>query len=136
MSYNPYLNTFYPPEWRCSQFNDPCSRHSDCVQSCDFGEVPAVRMMCAGTQYEKDRNMGKCQAAFARVGDPCIVGQAPLGEATCGPAMYCQERLYVDADPTTAPYFSLPYVGQGVCMPNSWYKYYANPRNATASWLQ
>lgn len=86
------------------------------------GLVEDERMMCTGSMYEKDRNMGKCYATTAAPGDPCIVGQAPLQQSgehpnTCGPTMYCQQTLDVDARPNTAPSFAAPSVGQGYCMP-------------------
>lgn len=137
MSYMPYYNAFtfenmYPRSHRCSNFGDLCSRDEDCFQSCTMGvnagAVGDDRMVCTGSQYEKVRNMGKCYAAAAAPGDPCIVGQAPLqppvtlGQSsadsnTCGPSMYCQQTLDVDSRPNTAPSFAAPSVGQGYCMP-------------------
>ena len=127
MSYFPYWNTFhyYP---RCSQYGDPCSSDAQCLQSCsegiNAGSVPARRMMCAGTPYEKARNMGKCAAAYTRVGDACTIGSGPLAtseawgpQGTCSPGQYCQQTLMVDPRPNTAPTFAAPWVGQGYCMP-------------------
>lgn len=136
MSYVPSYNAFtfenmYPRSHRCSNFGDLCAR-DDCFQSCTMGvnagSVADGRMVCTGSMYEKERNMGRCYAASAAAGDPCIVGQAPmqppvtLGQSsadanTCGATMYCQQTLDVDSRPNTAPTFAAPSVGQGYCMP-------------------
>jgi hypothetical protein len=132
MSYFPYQNTFtgadmYPRSQYCSNFGDLCSADADCFQSCGMGvnagSVADGRMVCSGSQYEKDRRMGKCVAAFAAAGDPCAVGIGPVQPVdersgnTCGPSLYCQQTLEVDARPNTAPSFAAPSVGQGYCMP-------------------
>ena len=122
--YYPYWNTFhdYP---RCSQFGDPCSSDRECLPSCSLGvNAGSVPLVCTGSDYEKQRHMGKCYAPVTRVGDPCNVGAGPAAtafeggvEGACGPGLYCQEMIYVDSNPNSAPSFAAPSVGQGYCMP-------------------
>jgi hypothetical protein len=118
--YAPYKNTFVPQS-RCSQIDQYCSNDSDCLQSCPFGDIPADRMACGGTQYEKDRALGRCQAAWSEVTDPCLF----QGEDSCAPGrlgvnnLYCQQTIDVDGWPNFAPTYALPLVGQGYCMPRT-----------------
>jgi hypothetical protein len=129
--YYPAKNVFtfqsmYPPSHRCSTFGDLCSSDGDCYQSCTMGtnagSTARARMGCMGTPYERVRNMGKCYAVNAELGDACAVGGGPLPPEpvtgnTCGPSLYCQQTLDVDSRPNSAPSFAAPDVGQGYCMP-------------------
>ncbi len=109
---------------RCSQFGEYCSQDQDCLQSCPFGAVPMERMACVGTEYEKARSLGKCQAAWAQATDPCVLGSSPSAD-TCAPGplgvnnLYCQQSLDVYSWPNFAPTFAQPMVGQGFCMPRT-----------------
>jgi hypothetical protein len=127
MSYFPYKNTFQEVR-RCSQFGEACARDSDCMKSCPFGEVPAERMTCVGSPYDLARNMGQCQAKYARAGDPCVYGQSPslntcAPDAYGGDSLYCQQSLatahpnFYNQQGNQPPTFALPDVGVGMCMP-------------------
>lgn len=127
MSYYPAKNLFtfqnMAARGRCSAFGDLCTSHQDCFPTCTMGTNAgdAVPLYCSGTTYEKARNMGKCYARAAQVGDACAIGMGPLPPSTtgntCGPSLYCQQTLAADSQPNTAPSFAAPDVGQGYCMP-------------------
>lgn len=104
---------------RCSNAGENCSRDDDCLQSCDFGEIPAENMVCYGSNYEKQRNMGKCYASIIYEGTQCAIGNGPgpHGDNPCKTefdnSLYCQQTT--NWDPNLSPSFSLPQVGQGYC---------------------
>ncbi len=109
----------FQAERRCSQMGSFCSQNSDCLQSCGpEAQVPAHRMACIGSEYDKQRSLGRCQAAWAEPGDPCVFGSAPTFN-TCSPSLgqplYCQQSQL--ASPNLAPGFNQNWVGQGYCMP-------------------
>lgn len=113
-----YGNNTFDAERRCSQIASLCSQDGDCLQSCPFGEIPAHRMACAGTDYERSRGLGKCQAAWAEPGDSCVVGSAPAVDG-CSPDrfgindLYCEQAQLGWAN--FAPGFNQNFVGQGYC---------------------
>ena len=141
------FNTFFG-QGRCSQPGDICRNDGDCLDSCE-SLAKNITMSCIGTPYEKARNMGVCYPTVALVGDPCVVGEYPdcnnaLPPIPGVPPMYCQETIYVDSRPNSAPSFAAPYVGEGYCMPvhghgrsrGTGHGQNPYPPSKTFSWLQ
>ena len=139
--YAPYKNTF-TPQRACSQSGDPCGADSECSFSCGHpGDNVPTR--CIGSAYLKQRHMGACYPAFARVGDACTVGEYPdcnnawltQRHVLAGPTMFCDESVYVDPRPNTSPTFAAPQVGRGFCTLVS-HGGGREKRTATSSWIQ
>lgn len=137
--YAPYKNTFKGSH-TCSSAGDPCGTDAECAVSCAHpGENVPTR--CLGSAYLKQRHMGACYPAFARVGDACTVGEYPdcnnargaMESRPPGPALFCEETIYVDPRPNTSPSFAAPEVGRGYCVPVADQR---APRTATSSWIQ
>ena len=139
--YAPYKNTFKGSS-TCSQAGDPCGADFECSVSCAH-PGDNVLSRCVGSAYLKQRHMGACYPAFARVGDACTVGEYPdcnnalprtsRRRPPSTPPLFCQETIYVDPRPNTAPSFAAPQVGRGYCVPVADQR---APRTATASWIQ
>ncbi|MCH9716487.1 MAG: hypothetical protein K0U52_05300 [Gammaproteobacteria bacterium] len=109
----------FQAERRCSQMGSFCSQDSDCLHSCGpDNQVPSSRMACVGSEYDRQRSLGRCQAAWAESGDPCVFGSAPAFN-TCAPSLgqplYCQQSQL--GWPNFAPGFNQSWIGQGYCMP-------------------
>jgi len=111
-------NNMFDAVRRCSQIGSLCSCDGDCLQSCPFGEIHGSRMACSGTDYERSRGLGKCQAAWAEPGDSCVIGSAPAVNG-CSPGRYAINNMYCQQAqlgwPNFAPGFNQNKVGQGYC---------------------
>ena len=105
------FNLFAEPR-RCSLINSTCYQTKDRLQSCPFGEIPAMRMACLGSLHDRQRGAGKCGPAWSEVGDPCIVGPAACMSAV--EPLYCQQAQL--GNPNLSPGFNQNEMGAGYCM--------------------